>query len=74
VLGQGDLGDFGVALRTWSLQEKIVEESYAITELLGLDPALAEEVSGACRGGNSTYIAAAVARLFGAANEELEER
>jgi hypothetical protein len=55
------------------VQEKIVEESYAITELLGLDPALAEEVSGACRGGNTEHIAEAVVGLFFAANRELED-
>jgi hypothetical protein len=65
--------DFEVALRTWSAQEEIIGEAYAIVELLDLDPALAEEISGVCRGGKATHIAAAVDRLFGAANEELEE-
>jgi hypothetical protein len=63
-----------VALRTWSAQEKIIGETNTIVELMNLDPALAEEVSVACRGGNATHISAADARLFGAANEELEKR
>jgi hypothetical protein len=47
--------DFDVALRTWSAQEEIVREAYAIAAILDLDPALAEEVSTACRGGNATH-------------------
>jgi hypothetical protein len=44
----------------------------ALSEMLGLDPDLAEEVSVACRGGNTTHVAEAVVRLFLAANKELE--
>jgi len=72
-----DLDEFDAALRTWSVQEKIIGETYAIVELMNLNPALAEEVSVACRGGvttgNATHIAEAVVRLFGAANRELGE-
>jgi hypothetical protein len=42
--------DFEVALRTWSAQEEIIEEACAITEILGLDPALVDQMHTACRG------------------------
>jgi hypothetical protein len=44
-----------------------------ISEMLDLDPEFAAEVSIACRGDSATPIAAAVARLLGAANEKLED-
>jgi hypothetical protein len=69
------LDEFEIAARTWQAHDRIITESYAITEILDLDPALVEEMQVACRGDDATSaMREAACQLVSAVTEELAVR
>jgi hypothetical protein len=67
--------EFEIALRTWSAHEKVIAESYTISELLGLDPTLVERMQIAARGDNAgVAMREAACDLFEAVDEALAVR
>jgi hypothetical protein len=67
--------EFEIALRTWSAHDKIITESYAIAEIVGLDPVLVERMQREARGDNAgVAMREAACDLLEAVEQELVVR
>jgi hypothetical protein len=73
--GEATPDAFERAPRTWVAHDGIIAESYTISDLLDLDPALVDQMQTACRGDDAVVaMRGAACDLLEAVNEELDVR